>query len=161
MGGRFRVLAGQGASHSLLLPIGLGPWAKGDPGPLGNLATKGNHGWIRVTPWRPRGMRMGDSVEPGSCEPAASLRESCLILTTVLRKASSPLRELKLREERLLAQGHPTSEGRNRAKFKTQPVSSFASSLPLPTTPKDQSTQSSLAMCGSRGSWPSWFSSAA
>lgn len=53
MGGHFRVLAGEEASHSLLFPSGLGPWAKGDPGPLGNLATKGNHGWTHVSPWRP------------------------------------------------------------------------------------------------------------
>ena len=52
VGGHFRVLAGEGAGHSLLFPSGRGPWAKGDPGPLGNLATKGNHGWIHVSPRR-------------------------------------------------------------------------------------------------------------
>lgn len=44
--------AGEGASR-LLLPSGLGPWAKGDLGPLGDLATKGNQDWVHVTPWRP------------------------------------------------------------------------------------------------------------
>ena len=46
----------------------LGQWAKGDPGPLGNLATKGNDCWAYVTARRPRRSQgMGEFIEHPLC----------------------------------------------------------------------------------------------